>query len=242
MSNSYEIKAVHFPKHPLYKRLMQGFKKSVEQNSTHGKLELEIKTKDDLRSIQERRSEQSYKLSEWIKLYDSSKGGNIVFMDTDTLLLRDIGDAFNFAFDIAVTTHFNRRKPWFNGGVMFLRNNDRVRKFLEEWERLDIALTNNHHLRRRLSRRNEIPGHNQVSFVEVANNAKNINIIELPCHEWNCCNSSWLDFDPEVTRVLHVKSDFRNHVINDKHSLMGIPEEAIQIARKFLPLKKELTL
>jgi hypothetical protein len=34
-------------------------------------------------------------------------------------------------------------------------------------------------------------------------------LLQLPCAEWNCEDSAWASFDPNVTRIIHVKSALR---------------------------------
>lgn len=145
-----------------------------------------------------------YKLEIWRDaLYESNE--NIVLMDADTLVLRDLTSAFRGkSYDIAFTERPGKLP--LNGGVVFVRPNERSREFFDRWCEIDQHLLENRQAFEIAKKRHH--GMNQASLVQLLDEEHGADIKRLPCRTWNNCDQTWHEFD-ETTAVLHVKGHFR---------------------------------
>lgn len=53
--------------------------------------------------------------------------------------------------------------------------------------------------------------------------ALKVNLIGIPCREWNCEDSAWNAFDPGRTRIVHVKSALRRALFDRTAEDMARP-------------------
>jgi len=136
-------------------------------------------------------------------------------MDTDTIILEDLWDAFvNHEFDVAIT---ERPHPsWFNGGVVFLRPTPAARRFFDRWVDWNDKLYAD--LPALIAARKKHWGMNQTALVQMleTEGAGDCNLLKLPCATWNNCDATWKDFDPDTCRVLHVKSELQRAVLKGR--------------------------
>lgn len=67
---------------------------------------------------------------------------DFVYMDADTLIIHSIEEAFNEKFDVGLTAKrgyernlddFGHISGWVNAGVIFVRNTDGAKRFLDYW-------------------------------------------------------------------------------------------------------------
>jgi len=209
----YQIAAVNFIREPVFEKLVVGFKKSVIANSN-----AELNIKNVLRgkdyTVYRTRRDNNLKLQYWVDFIRKATMPTVL-MDTDTLVLQDIGGAFDMDFDVAITVLENDPISWFNGGVVFVKPSKKVADFFDLWLQTDNQLMANPGARQMYARGRKISGQNQVSFTYLYDDVK-IKIIELPCHVWNCCNSAWDNFS-ENTKVLHIKEGLRKIVFRQKY-------------------------
>jgi hypothetical protein len=147
------------------------------------------------------------KLEYWNERVQSAADGDrVLLIDVDTFIVRPIDDIWDRAFDLAYTA----RSSIFplNGGVVFLRISAPVKAFFATWVAENRRLLE-HRSDQSQEWRARCGGINQASFVAVMNQPHAIAILALPCAEWNCEDTSWAAFDPNVTRIVHVKSALR---------------------------------
>lgn len=50
-----------------------------------------------------------------------------------------------------------------------------------------------------------------------------MNLLGIPCVEWNCEDSAWESFDPRKTRIVHVKSALRRAIFDRNAEDMAKP-------------------
>lgn len=62
--------------------------------------------------------------------------------------------------------------------------------------------------------RSRFGGINQASFGRTLETdaVRGVNLLGIPCVEWNCEDSAWESFDPRKTRIVHVKSALRRAI------------------------------
>lgn len=152
------------------------------------------------------------KLDVWAaRVRDAADGQALLLIDADTVILRPLDDVWDRPFDLAYTVRAGCRFP-FNCGVMFLRASDVTRRLMDAWadeNRRQIADEGRH---KNWTRR--FGGINQAAFgaLLATDASADVQLLELPCAEWNCEDHSWPSFNPALTRILHVKSALRRAV------------------------------
>lgn len=150
------------------------------------------------------------KLEIWLDKLKSTDE-NVIFMDCDMLVLKDISDIFNHNFDIAYTKRTKARIPY-NGGIVFVHNNENSIKFMEIWKDINNQMFNNRNFHNIWHKK--YAGMNQSAFGYILENKKyDANLKVLPCAVWNACNEDWHSID-EKTRVVHIKGGLRRSVLN----------------------------
>jgi hypothetical protein len=194
-----------------YHRLGEVFAKSVELNWPEAQLvmhqvppPLEVKKNSGM-------SSNHYKFKFWSSFVEACQDGDrVVMMDADTVVLQSLSPAYDQDFDIALTRRTSTQWPY-NGGVVFVRVNNRSRAFIRKWGEIDEQMYLDDDFHQPYKRKYK--GQNQASLgwmVEHDDGATQI--VELPCAVWNACNDDWMRFGPH-TRVLHVKSQLRRAVL-----------------------------
>ena len=123
------------------------------------------------------------------------------------MILRPLNAVWDLPFDVAYTVR-PRLLP-LNAGVVFVRVSDRVRAFMTAWRdenRRMLTDTQHHQVWRR-----RYGGINQAALGAVLESPRTdgLAITPLPCSEWNCEDSTWRAYDPDVTRIVHLKSQLR---------------------------------
>lgn len=147
------------------------------------------------------------KLGIWNQRVQAAPDGDrILLIDADTMILRPLDDVWEQAFDVAYTT---KRGPFpFNAGVIFIRVSDRTRGFMAAWVAANARVLADHHPPVFWIR--QFGGVNQSALAGLlADRPADISIVELPCREWNCEDSTWRKYDPGVTRIAHIKGALR---------------------------------
>ena len=157
----------------------------------------------------------TWKLDWWRRrIIDAPDGARVLLIDGDTFITRALDDAWSLDFDVAITMrHRHLTKPPgisggipFNAGVIFLRVTDRTRAFMESWWRANLRFLGSQAEHEPWRKR--YAGINQAALGYLLEQAQHgCEVRELPCVEWNCCE--WALYDPEVTRIVHVKSGLR---------------------------------
>lgn len=103
----------------------------------------------------------------------------------------------------------DRKRLWppYNGGVMFVRPNERSIKFMET----QLAVNNRmlHDEKFHMPWRAVYCGINQAAFGFMIEKHPDIcKLLSLPCSEWNACDATWMHYDDKV-RMVHIKSALR---------------------------------
>lgn len=151
------------------------------------------------------------KLERWVSVTEAwPDGTELLLLDSDTCILHPLDDVWARPFDLAYTV---KTDPFpFNLGVMFLRLSPAVRRFLQAWVAANGALFAEPGDGRPWRRR--YGGINQAAFGSLREQGAlaALDVLELPCAEWNCEESGWPSFDRDRTRIVHVKGELRRQV------------------------------
>ena len=147
------------------------------------------------------------KLKHQIWAREAKKGGNVVLMDVDTIVLKDIGEVFDYDFDIGITVRSG--KNWFNGGVVFVKPTQAAYDILDLWAKKI-------HSKDQAKYKWET-GHSgtaQPVFAWLYKHGKfNGTIREFPCSTYNCIQP-WGNY--RDASVIHVKSGLRKSLFSGK--------------------------
>jgi len=161
------------------------------------------------RVLGESASSNTQKLEEWARIAASAPEGDLLaLLDADTFLTATLDPVWDLDFDVALTERAGSHLP-LNGGVIFLRAGARARDFMKAWAETNRELFCSPKLLDPWRKR--YGGMNQAALGKVLETRPpgGAKVLRLPCLEWNCEDSSWAQFDPARTRVIHVKSALR---------------------------------
>lgn len=206
-------------KNPMYARLLQTLENSVKANMPNAIFEKAyLKPKDYPQCEHGKNSymANSVKLNYW-KDKIKTETDNLCLIDGDTIVLKDVSGVFDLDFDIAITKRSKGIYIPYNGGVMFVRPSSVVNEFFDKWAEANNLMLKDVAFHKRWYAKYK--GINQASFGYMVENLHLLEnkpkIIELPCFEFNACDSvDWAKFGNE-TKILHVKSELRIACIYD---------------------------
>ena len=153
----------------------------------------------------------SAKLDHWRDVIASAADGDrVLLIDADTMITGSLDDAWDRSFDLAYTTAADRLP--LNAGVVFVNVSDRSRGFLEQWAAVNRSFLGDANALRPW--RNRYAGINQAALGFMLERAGHgCQVERLDGVIWNCEDSNWRRFDPDVTRIVHVKSDLRRAIL-----------------------------
>lgn len=153
----------------------------------------------------------THKLDLWCDVVQQATDGDrLLLLDADTVILRPLDPIWEQPFDLAYTVKPESCTLPHNGGVLFVRVSDVVREFMELWKAKNRLFLDNP-LEFDVWR--AFGGLNQAALGAVLRQKQHrVSIRKLPCLEWNCEDEHWSEFDPKVTRILHIKSHLQRAI------------------------------
>jgi hypothetical protein len=184
-------------------------------------------------------ADNTYKLGYWVEAVENAQTGDrIILTDCDMLCLKDPIVAFDNDFDIAVTVR--NTVNWLNAGVIFIRVNNKSRRFMRRW------LEHNNTLFRDPVRRKQAidrhVGMNQSALVQLLDHPpKNTKIAHLPCDIFNACEQNWERVTKD-TVFLHIKSALREVCLGcaDPEKVVPHMRPLVLLWRQYLNTAKEV--
>lgn len=152
----------------------------------------------------------THKLDAWCRaIEDLADSTQVLLIDADTLIVNRLDPVWERPFDVAYTVKPKGSRFPFNAGVVFLRLSGPVRTFLAEWRTVNRQMLEDAALYQVWRR--TYGGVNQSALGKLLKeNRFDLAIATLPCVEWNCEDSTWPAFHPEVTRIIHYKGELRS--------------------------------
>jgi len=158
------------------------------------------------------------KIQKWVDIMNITND-NIVFLDCDMLVLRDISDIFEDDFDIGLTIRGTGSIPY-NGGAVFVRNSQKAKDYMELWNEVNIHLYNNPKEHNYWRNKKGYAGMNQAALGCLMETKKyQANVKKYPCAIWNLCRNHWNKITDE-SRILHIKSGLRKAVFARASSII----------------------
>jgi len=138
---------------------------------------------------------------------------DIIFLDVDMVVDKDLSHVFDQEFDVAITTRSHKNKS-INSGVVFVRNTDTAKQFIRQWAKIDSRMfwdTAFHYEWRKSYR-----GMNQTSLGYMVHNQGEAKLLYLPCKIYNCCDDDWRLLNDD-TCIVHLKKPLREVVQRRRH-------------------------
>lgn len=158
----------------------------------------------------------SQKLEWWRGVVAAAEDGDrVLLIDADMMITRPLDDVWARPFDLAYTIREEGRLP-LNGGVVFVRVSPASRRFVDRWFAVNQRFLGN--AADHFHWRAKYAGINQAAFGYMLEKERDpaLELARLTCHEWNAENTTWANFDPKITRIVHLKSGLRR-------ALFGMP-------------------
>jgi len=160
-------------------------------------------------SLSAGKNANTHKLDWWVDQVEAAEDGTrLLLIDSDTMIVGPLDDAWSDDFDFAYTVK-DGRFP-LNAGVVFLRVSSRVKTFMRLWRSENRWMFRDSAYHQPWYRR--FGGLNQSALgkmlTEGAADDLGVKLATLPCATWNCENETWDAFGPG-TRIVHMKSGLR---------------------------------
>lgn len=141
--------------------------------------------------------------------------GNTVFVDVDTVLLRDLSSLFEPYFDIAIGKRRKGANQPINGGVVLFRDSPIAKAFLNKWFEYDSIMMSDKRLHKPW--RKQVGGMNQASFAYTAHVMKQGlrggKLLKIPTRILNACREDWPDLSEAY--ILHVMAELRDAALSN---------------------------
>lgn len=162
-----------------------------------------------------RRRLNNSKLLKWTETVEQAPDGTpMLLVDSDVMIVRSLDDIWQQSFDVAYTVRDPQRSTIpLNGGVVFVRANDASRRFLRAWYQATIPYKTS--AKKWQEARKKYGACDQAGLCQLLKQPSvGVQILALPCQEWNCEDSEWGRFDV-TTRIVHIKGSLRSAVFGD---------------------------
>lgn len=165
------------------------------------------------------------KMRAWVHAVCTAQDGErLLLADCDLLFLKDVGDAFDGGQDVAYTVRPGKIPV--NAGVIFVVANKRSRAFMRSWynEAERILSRKKEAIKREVAK---FGGISQASLLHTLEGplGATVRFKELPCSVWNSVDQTWANYDPETTRVIHIKGKLRRLCLGrsqpEQHEVLG---------------------
>lgn len=171
------------------------------------------------------------KLDLWCRIItEAPLGDRICLIDSDTFLVNGMDGVWELDFDLAYTVR-DYIIP-INAGVLFVRVTPRTRAFMQRWRRENAEMYAD--VAYHMQWKEKYGGMTQASLGRILEDGDHgLNLLELPCAEWNCEDSAWGAFDTASTRVVHVKSGLRRLIFQGD---VGAPQHPWWTNQDLAPL------
>lgn len=205
-----------------YIRLMDVLSKSIYKNCPKAKqkmITIPAPVVNEEERAELRFGEHTAKLQKWVELLNEEDDDEIIFIDADTFVLRDVSHVFLEDFDLGITRRTGEpaRIP-FNGGVLFVKKNERTLLFFDKFLEINNKMFEDKIFHQEW--RDKYAGMNQAAFGWMYENyEEDINIMELPCALYNACGMDWKNFTIGKPYIVHVKSKLRKIILDNNNNI-----------------------
>ena len=178
----------------------------------------------------------------WKDLFKKSSEKNILFLDVDMLLIKNVDEFFNYEFDIGFTYAENYNYP-INTGVLLVKKNNNSNWFFDKWNIVAEEILGSD--KRVLSAQKEYGAIDQASLCHIMNTKKYSGCIyNKKCLFWgfNCFNLNNFFSGPitSETFLVHYKSGWHSILFDNTGFTKKRPEEtSLEMYNYFKDIEKK---
>ena len=193
----------------LYEALYKALKKSIEINCPDARLHSITVPPPKNPKAWRGATSNTVKLDYWIKALETIEDDNFIFIDCDMIVLKDMEHVFDKDFDICYTTR--ESKFPINGGVVFVKKNERSIKFIKRWQEINDRMYYDKKFHAKYHAK--YAGINQAAFgymIEQEN--RDIKLDTVPCMRYNCTDEGWHLINDDC-HAIHYKGRLRDAVL-----------------------------
>ncbi|MGD8567335.1 MAG: putative nucleotide-diphospho-sugar transferase [Gammaproteobacteria bacterium] len=196
--------AFDYPGRDTYKRCLDALVNSIRVNAPYTSFHIiDLEPPDEVPGVFQGWINNHIKLEAYSQVAIDEP---TIFVDADTVVLRDPSDLFDGTFDIGIgerpTGH--RVKSRFNGGVVLFDDTDRAREFMRQWIRTDSEMLTDSEFHKKWHK--TYRGQNQSSFGYLYEERREIaRIKEFPTGTVNACEQDWPRLGKIRPYIVHVR-------------------------------------
>jgi len=159
---------------------------------------------------------------------------NTMFVDADTVFLRNADHLFYDDFDIGIARRPGKQKSIYNGGVVLVKPTEAARTFMEHWIAVDTRMLYDQEFHSEWHKKYR--GQNQSSMgYLIENNPCKLKIKEFPTSVINACEQDWQNVLQIKPYILHVRKWLLELALSDipLEDLSYKHKDAVKIWRDF---------
>lgn len=205
---------------PMYERLADVLRYSARKHNPNARVLVERTNGADLT----RYMGFGQKALDWYRAVRNAYEQSIkrlVLLDTDTLVVGPLSDAFATTFDVAVTERQGKVRYPVSSGAIYVRPSKATTQFFDRWMRITAKLAKDQSTKR---------FSDQIALRDMIGRTM-IEVVRLDCADWNNEQNSWGRLGPS-TRVLHITSHIRRVLFKDHEPIKG-SENHIRIWQQY---------
>ncbi len=223
-----------YPRFDTYTRCLQAFKASIAATNPNAELlVIDLEPPTPIPGVFQGWINNHVKLKAYSRIPIDQP---TVFVDADTVFLRDVSELFNSTFDVAIGRRpaGGRRRVKYNGGVVLFCPTEAARAFMARWVSIDRKMLQDHDFHMKWHRKYN--GQNQSSFgCMIELHSAKVRIQEYPTGVLNACEQDWSRVGREVPYILHVRKRLLQ-MAHNRLSIWTIPKHlqpAVRIWRDY---------
>lgn len=227
---------VAFYEGPPYDRMARVLAYTAAQHCPGWQIQIEGVTlySPNQKSVDARCRRDTFKLNRWVTTVEEAPEGTpIMLIDADMMIRRSLDDIWDRPFDVAYTVRDKTRTGLpLNAGLIFARATVPARRFLRAWYTAAVVIKASP-AKMQTAKRYYGAGEQAALAETLKTSAVNgVQLLALPCREWNCEDSEWARFDPALTRIVHIKGALRK-------AIFGGGSFSVARGRQILPLVRD---
>lgn len=193
-----------YPGRNRYARCLRAFRSSIAHSNPNADLQvIELEPPEPV--------EGAYQgwVNNHIKLHAYSQipiDQPTVFVDSDTIFLRDVSELFDLEFDVAIgqRPHWGGKRVRYNGGVVLFKPTEAARSFMARWAAIDRKMLDDQELHMKWHAKYN--GQNQASFgCMVDMHLGKTRLKQYSTAVLNACEQDWPRISEKVPYILHVR-------------------------------------
>ncbi len=193
-----------YPERDTYARCLRAFKASIARNNPEAELlVIDLEPPATVDGAYQGWVNNHIKLRAYSRVTIDQP---TVFVDVDTIFLRDVSELFTDQFDVAIgqRPNWSGKRVRYNGGVVLFRPTEAATTFMAQWIRIDTRMLRDQSFHMVWKRKYN--GQNQASFGYVVETELGETRLErYPTGVLNACEQDWPRVQKEVPYILHVR-------------------------------------